>query len=140
MDTKGKWIVINDKEKETLNIDGPKCDKPTDLGSNNKRKDGKKKRSIKKIIYYDSDTSSSSPKDNDDNYSTKKKIVNQNYSFDYSCIPYNSNAHLLTISFGKPPHFDREDYSFWNHKMHSHLFSIHPSAYWKGMGFRLLFI
>jgi hypothetical protein len=40
------------------------------------------------------------------------KTVNQNYSFDYSHIPYNSNAHLLSISLGKPTHFDGEDYSF----------------------------
>jgi hypothetical protein len=94
MDPKGKGIVVNDKEKETLNIDEPKGDKPTDSGSNNKRKDGKKKRRIKKIIYYDSDTSSSSPRDDDDeDSSTKKKMVNQNYS----------NAYLLSIPLGKPP-------------------------------------
>jgi hypothetical protein len=65
MNPKGKGMVINDKEKETLYVDEPK---PTDLGSNNKNKDGKKKkkRLIKKIIYYDSDTSSSSPGDNDE--------------------------------------------------------------------------
>jgi hypothetical protein len=39
-------------------------------------------------------------------------MVNQNYSFDYFRIPYNSNAHLLSIPHGKPPHFDGEDYSF----------------------------
>jgi hypothetical protein len=43
-----------------------------------------------------------------------KKLVNQNYSFDYSRIPFNSNAHLLSIPLGKPPHFDGEDYSFWS--------------------------
>jgi hypothetical protein len=80
------------------------------------------------MIYYDSDTSSSSPRDDDDEYpSTKKKTVNQNYSFDYSCISYNSNAYLLSIPLGKPPHFDGEDYSFWSHKMRSHLFYLHPS-------------
>jgi hypothetical protein len=95
--------VINDKEKETLKIDEPKGDKPTDSGSNNKRKDGKKKRCIKKIIYYDSDASLSSLKDdNNDDSSSKKKMVNQNYSFDYSRIPYNSNAHLLSIPLGNP--------------------------------------
>jgi hypothetical protein len=99
MDHKGKMIVINNKK--TLNIDEPKGDKPTDSGSNNKRKDRKKKRCINKIIYYDSDASSSSPKD-DDNFSTKKKTVNQNYSFDYSRIPYNSNVHLLSIPLGNP--------------------------------------
>jgi hypothetical protein len=128
MDPKGKGIVINNKEKKTLNIEEPKGDKITDSGSNKKWKDGKNKRRIKKIIYYDSDASSSSPRDDDnEDSSTKKKIVNQNYSFDYSRIPYNSNAHLLSISLGKPPHFDGEDYSFWSHKMLSHLFSLHPS-------------
>jgi hypothetical protein len=99
--------VINDKDKEILNIDEPKSEKITDSGSNNKMKEGKKKRCIKKIIYYDNDASSSSPRDDDDeDSSTKKKTINQNYSFDYSCIPYNSNAHLLFILLGKPPHFD----------------------------------
>jgi hypothetical protein len=91
---------------------------------------GRKKRCIKKIINYDSDASSSSPRDDDDEVSsTKKKKVNQNYSFHYSHIPYNSNAHLLSIPLGKPPHFDGEDYSFWSHKMCSHLFSLHPSIW-----------
>jgi hypothetical protein len=102
MDLKGKEMVINDKE-ETLNIDEPKGDKPTNYGSNKKRKDGKKKRRIKKIIYYDSDISSSSPRDDDDeDSSSKKKTVNQNYYFDYSRIPYNSNAHLLSIPLENP--------------------------------------
>jgi hypothetical protein len=52
MDPKGKGMVINNKEKETLYE--PKDDKPTDLGSSHKKRDGKKKRCIKKIIYYDS--------------------------------------------------------------------------------------
>jgi hypothetical protein len=39
------------------------------------------------------------------------------------------NAHLLSIPLGKPPHFDGEDYSFWSHKMRSHLFSLHPSIW-----------
>jgi hypothetical protein len=56
-------------------------------------------------------------------------MVNQNYSFDYSRIPSNSNAHLLSISLGKSPLFDGEDYSFWSHKMRSHLFSLHPSIW-----------
>jgi hypothetical protein len=130
MDPKGKGMVINDKEKETLYINEPKDGKPTDSGSSHKKRDGKKKRCIKKIIYYDNDASSSSPRDdNDEDSSSKKKTVNQNYSFDYSRIPYNSNAHLLSIPLGKPPHFDGEDYSFWSHKMRSHLFSLHPSIW-----------
>jgi hypothetical protein len=129
MDPKGKGMVINDKEKETLYVDEPKGDKPTDLGSN-KKKDGKKNRRIKKIIYYNSDASFSSPRDDDDeDSSSKKKTINQNYSFDYSRITFNLNAHLLSIPLGKPPHFDGEDYSFWSHKMCSHLFSLHPSIW-----------
>jgi hypothetical protein len=129
MDPKGKGVVVNDKEMESL-FNEPRNDKPTDSGSSHKKKDGKKKRRIKKIIYYDSDASSYSPRDDDnDDSSSKKKTVNQNYSFDYSRISYNSNAHLLSIPLGKPPHFDGEDYSFWSHKMRSHLFSLHPSIW-----------
>jgi hypothetical protein len=128
MDPKGKGMVVNDKEKESI-FNEPRDDKPTDSGSSHNKKDGKKKRRIKKIIYYDSDASSSSPRDDDDDSSSKIKSVNQNYSFDYSRIPYNSNAHLLSIPLGKPPHFDGEDYSFWSHKMRSHLFSLHPSIW-----------
>jgi hypothetical protein len=120
MDPKGKGMMINDKEKETLFVDEPKGDKPTDSDSNNKKKDGKKKRPIKNIIYYDSDASSSSPRDDDD--PSTKKTVNQNYSFNYSHMSYNPNSHLLYIPLGKPPHFDGEDYSFWSHKMRSNLF------------------
>jgi hypothetical protein len=101
MDPKGKGLVVNDKEKESV-FNEPRDDKPTYSGSSQKKKDGKKKRRIKKIIYYDSDASSSSPHDDDDS-SSKKKTVNQNYSFDYSLIPYNSNAHFLSIPLGKPP-------------------------------------
>jgi hypothetical protein len=128
MDPKKKGMMVNDKEKESI-FNESRDDKATDSGSSHKKKDGKKKRRIKKFIYYDSDASSSSPRDDDDNSSSKKKTVNQNYSFDYSCMPYNSNAHLLSIPLGKPPHFDGEDYSFWSHKMRSHLFSLHPSIW-----------
>jgi hypothetical protein len=120
MHPKGQGMVINDKEKETIYVDEPKGDKPTNSGLSHKKRDGKKKKRIKKIINYDSDTSPSS---------SKKKTVKQNYSFDYSHIPYKSNADLIFIPLGKPPHFDGEGYSFWSHKMRSHLFSLHPSIW-----------
>jgi hypothetical protein len=127
MDPKGKGMVVNDKENESV-FNEPREDKPIDSGLSQKKRDGKKKRRIKKIIYYDSDASSSSPHDDDDDSSSKKKTANQNYSFDYSCIPYNSNAHFaINSTWEPPPHFDGEDYSFWSHKMRSHLFSLHPS-------------
>jgi hypothetical protein len=129
MDPKGKGMVVNDKEKESF-VNDPKEDKPTDSGLSHKRKDGRKKktRRIKEIVYYDSDESSSSQKD-DDNVYENKKTVNSNFSFDYSRIPQSTNAHLLSIPLGKPPHFDGEDYGFWSHKMRSHLFSLHPSIW-----------
>jgi hypothetical protein len=126
MDPKGKGMVVNDKEESIVNE--LRDDNPTDSGSSHKKRDRKKKRRIKKIVYYDSDESSSSPHDDDDS-SSKRKSVNQNFSFDYSRIPFNSNAHLLSIPLRKPPHFDGEDYSFWSHKMRSHLFSLHPSIW-----------
>jgi hypothetical protein len=126
MDPKGNGMVVNDKTNESI-VNEPRDDKPSDSGSSHKKRDGKKKRHIKKIVYYDSDESSSSPRD--DIYDEKKKPVNSNFSFDYSRIPFNSNAHLLSIPLGKPPHFDGEDYSFWSHKMRSHLFSLHPSIW-----------
>jgi ABC-type dipeptide/oligopeptide/nickel transport system ATPase component len=102
MDPKGKGMVVDNNEKESI-FNEPKNDKPTDLGSSHKRKDGKKKktRRIKEIVYYDSDESSSSQKDDDDDYE-KKKTVNSNFSFDYSRIPQSANAHLLSIPLGKP--------------------------------------
>jgi hypothetical protein len=130
MDPKGKGMVVNDKEKESF-VNDPKDDKSADSGASHKRKDWKKKktRRIKEIIYYDdSDESSSSQKDDDNDYE-KKKMINSNFSFDYSCILHSSNAHLLSIPLGKPPHFDGEDYGFWSHKMRSHLFSLHPSIW-----------
>jgi hypothetical protein len=73
MDPKGKGMVVNDKEKESI-FDEPRDDKATDSGSSQKKKDKKKKRRIKKIVYYGSDESSSSQKD--DEYEEKKKTVN----------------------------------------------------------------
>jgi hypothetical protein len=122
MDPKGKGMVVNDKEKETI-FNKPRDDKANDSGSSQKKKEGKKKRRIKKIVYYDDNDESSSSQKDDDDYE-KKKTVNSNFSFDYSRIPQSINAHLLSIPLGKPPHFDGEDYGFWSHKMRSHLFSI----------------
>jgi hypothetical protein len=76
MNPKGKGMVVNDKEKESV-FNEPRDDKPTDSSSSHKKKDGKKKRRIKKIVYYDRDESSSSQRDDDE----KKKTVNSNFSF-----------------------------------------------------------
>jgi hypothetical protein len=83
MDPKGKGMMVNDKEKESV-FNEPRDNKATDSGSSQKKKDRNKKRRIKKIVYYDSDESFSSQKD--DEYEEKKKTVNSNFSFDYSRI------------------------------------------------------
>jgi hypothetical protein len=113
MDPKGKGIVINDKEKETLNNNEPKGDKPNDSVLNNKRKDGKKKRHIKKIIYYNSDASSSSPKDDDEDDSTsKKKMVNKKLFFLLFSYFIQLQCSFIIYTSWQTPHFDGEDYSF----------------------------
>ena len=71
MDPKGKGMVVNDKEKETI-FNEPRDDKANDSSSSQKKKEGKKKRRIKKIVYYN-DESSSSQKDNDDNDYEKRR-------------------------------------------------------------------
>jgi hypothetical protein len=127
MDPKEK--VKGTKEKEIPSNETSKGGEAIDSGSS-KKKDEKKKKHIKKIVYYDSNAFSYSPREDDNSSSTKKKTVKQKYSktsFNYSCIPYNANTHLLSIPFVKPPHFDGEDYSWWSHKMQNHLFSLHPS-------------
>jgi hypothetical protein len=48
MGPKGKGMVINDKEKETLYVNEPKDDKPTGSGSSQKKRGGKKKRCIRR--------------------------------------------------------------------------------------------
>jgi hypothetical protein len=127
MDPKGKAKMT--EEKEVLSGDTPKGGETVDSRTSKKKKDEKKKEHIKKIIYYDNDTSSSSSREDDDSSSTKKRTDKQNYSktsFNYSRVPYNDNAHLLSFPLGKPPHFDWENYSWWSHKMFNHLFSLHP--------------
>jgi hypothetical protein len=121
--------VTDEKEKEVLSGDMPKGGEIVDSSSGKNKKYGKKR--TKKIVHYGSDTSSSSPKEDYDDDS-KKKTIKQNYSkmsLNYSHIPYGSNAHLLSIPLGEPPHFDGEYYSWWRHKMRSHLFSLHPSIW-----------
>jgi hypothetical protein len=48
-------------------------------------------------------------------------------SLNYSRVPPNTTTPLLSVSLGKPPHFDGEDYSWWSHSMRIHLYSLHPS-------------
>jgi hypothetical protein len=76
MDPKGKGMVVNDNEKESI-FNELRDDKVNDSGSSQKKKDGKKKRRIRKVVYYDSDESSSSQKD--DEYEEKKKQLTRTF-------------------------------------------------------------
>jgi hypothetical protein len=76
MDPKGKGMVVNDNEKESI-FNEPRDNKVNDSGSSQKKKDGKKKRHIRKVVYYDSDESSSSQKD--DEYEEKKKRLTRTF-------------------------------------------------------------
>ena len=49
MDPKGKGLVVNDNEKESI-FNEPRDDKVNDSGSSQKKKDGKKKRRIRKVV------------------------------------------------------------------------------------------
>jgi hypothetical protein len=111
---------LNEKEINNKEEEKPREEKLA--GSNSKKKDGKKKW-IKKIVYYDTDSLTSSlhraktilpPR------IVKRRLNNSKMSFNYSCIPHNSKAQLLSIPLGKPPCFDGEDYSWWSHKRRSH--------------------
>jgi hypothetical protein len=49
MDPKGKGMVINDKENETLYVDEPKGDKLTDSGSSHKKKMGRRRGTLRRL-------------------------------------------------------------------------------------------
>jgi hypothetical protein len=95
MDPKGKGMVVNDKEKESL-FNEPRDNKPTDSGSSHKKRDGKKKRRIKKIIYYDSDASSSSLRDDDDDDSSKReRLIKTTLSTILACRTIRMHIYFL---------------------------------------------
>jgi hypothetical protein len=45
-----------------------------------------------------------------------------------SLLFFVNNFEYYTIPLGTP-HFEGDDYSFWSHKIRSHLFSLHPSIW-----------
>jgi hypothetical protein len=94
-----------------------KVEESINSGSKSHKKNNEKKR--KKIIIYKSDTLTSSLclRSNGSLYKKrhKRKTVKTNYSlmsFNYSRIPPNTTHPILSVSLGKPPHFDGEDYSW----------------------------
>jgi hypothetical protein len=126
MDPKGKGMVVNDKESL---FNEPRGDKPTDSGSSHKKKDGKKKRRIKRS----STTTAMNPLLHQE--TTTMTILRQRKRRLIKTIPLIIPAFrtiqmpIYFLFLLENPHFDGEDYSFWSHKMRSHLFSLHPSIW-----------
>jgi hypothetical protein len=90
------------------------------------RKGDKKKKKMKKVVYYETD--SSSPSTSGTESTTSKRQEHKKYSkmpLHYPRIP--KRAPLLSVSLGKTPYFDGEDYCIWSDKMRHHLTSLHES-------------
>jgi hypothetical protein len=92
------------------------------------RNGDKMKNKIKKVVYYETD--SSSPSTFVVEYTTSKHQERKKYSKMPLCYPrIPKRAPLLSVSLGKPPYFDREDYCMWSDKMRHHLTSLHESIW-----------
>jgi hypothetical protein len=91
---------------------------------------GNKKKKMKKVVYYETDSSSPSTSGSDAPSVISKRHEHKKYSkmpLRYSRI--SKRTPLLSVSLGKPPCFDGEDYSMWSDKMRHHLTSLHASIW-----------
>jgi hypothetical protein len=116
------------KEDDNAKFDVSDCSKK----SGDHKKKSKSKSKSKRIV-IESSSSSTSSSDEGSIYikrRKKKKSVTSNYSrtpFNYDNMSSNNN--FLSVSLGKPPHFDGTNYSQWRTNMRWHLFSLHPSLW-----------
>jgi hypothetical protein len=124
---KGKEDEMH-KEDDNAKFDVSEGSKKS--GDHNKKSKSKSK---SKRIVIESSSSSTSSSDEWSIYikrRKKKKSVTSNYSrtsFNYDNMSSNNN--FLSVSLGKPPHFDGTNYSQWRTNMRWHLFSLHPSLW-----------
>jgi hypothetical protein len=89
----------------------------------------KKKKKMKKVVYYETDSSSPSTSSTESS-TTSKRHERKKYSKMPLRYPHISkHAPLLSITLGKPPYFDGEDYCMWSDKMRHHLTSLHESIW-----------
>jgi hypothetical protein len=110
----------NDKHKEH------KEESAGSIKSHNKG--DKKNKKMKKVVYYETD--SSSPSTFGAESTSSKRQERKKYSKMPLCYPrISKRAPLLSISLGKPPYFDGEDYCMWSDKMRHHLTSLHESIW-----------
>jgi hypothetical protein len=92
------------------------------------RKGDKKIKKMKKVVYYKTD--SSSPSTSNAESTTLKCQERKKYSKMPLRYPHiHKHALLLSVSLGKPPYFDGEDYCMWSDKMRHHLTLLHKSIW-----------
>jgi hypothetical protein len=83
---------------------------------------------MNKVVYYETDLSM--PSTSDAKSTSSKRQERKKYSkipLLYPRIP--KRAPLLSVSLGKPPYFDSEDYCMWSDKKMHHLTSLHESIW-----------
>jgi hypothetical protein len=89
---------------------------------------GDKKKKMKKVVYYETDSSSLSTSGSDALSVTSKRHERKKFSKIPLRYPHISKrTPLLSVSLGKLPVFDSEDYCMWSDKMRHHLTSLHSS-------------
>jgi hypothetical protein len=90
---------------------------------------GDKKKKMKKVVYYETDSSSPSTSSSESASITSRRHERKKYSKMPLCYPrISERTPLLSITLGKPPFFDGEDYCMWSDKMRHHLTSLHKSG------------
>jgi hypothetical protein len=91
---------------------------------------GDKKKKMKKVVYYETESSSPSISGSESASATSKRHERKKYSKMPLRYPrISKRSPLLSVSLGKPPMFDGEDYSMWSDKMRHHLTSLHKSIW-----------
>jgi hypothetical protein len=113
----------------TLSRESDNMNKEESSSSIKTHRKGDKKKKMKKVVYYESDSSSPSTSGSESS-TTSKRHERTKYSkmpLHYSRI--SKRAPLLSVSLGKPPYFDGEDYCMWSDKMRHYLTSLHGSIW-----------
>jgi hypothetical protein len=91
---------------------------------------------MKKVVYYKTDSSSPSTYSSSDSSIASKRHERKKYSKMPLRYPrIYKRSPLLSITLGKPPYFNGEDYYMWSDKMRHHLTSLHESI-WDIVEFR----
>jgi rubrerythrin len=91
---------------------------------------GDKNKKMKKVVYYETDSLSPSTSSSNAPFVTSKRHERKKFSKIPLRYPHISkHTPLLSVTLGKPPVFDGEDYSMWSDKMRHHLTSLHASIW-----------